>query len=190
MRPVGGEELGRPRDDLLSFVLEKSCERVIVFDVGRTIVFRNDKAGRFLDRYALPEEIPALVGKILTAIALGKAALLFSGQIGFHKEIGGRNWLFRVAFREGDQPLVGIYFNDATVSGRFDMNALRRQHRLTRRESDVLRHLLDGLKNHEIAEELRITEQTVKDYLSSIYRKVGVPDRFTLLRFLVRASQK
>lgn len=186
--PPAAEESVPPRADLLSFVAEKSRERVLVFDVNQTIVFQNDNARRFLERLALPEEIRAMVRKIFSAIALGKAAELFSGQICFHKDIGGRNWLFRVAFREGDQPLVGIYFNDETVSGRFDMNALRREHCLTRRESDVLRHLLDGLKNLEIAEELLITEQTVKDYLSSIYRKVGVSDRFSLLRFLICAT--
>lgn len=185
---VRSGEPAQPRYDLLSFVVEKSSECVLVFDADQAIVFLNGKARRFLENYALPDEIPLLVRKIFTAIAVGNVAEMFSGQICFHEEIGGRNWLFKVAFREGDQPLVGIYFNDETVSSRFDMNALRRQHHLTRRETDVLRHLLDGSKNLEIAEELTITEQTVKEYVSSIYRKVGVPDRFALLRFLVCAS--
>jgi len=166
-----------------------SSERIVAFDASRTVVFRNGKARKFLDRFALPEEILLLVGKIFTAIDLGKAGEVFPGQISLYKEIGGRNWLFRVGFCQGVQPLVGVCFTDETVSGRFDMNALRRQHQLTRRETDVLRHLLDGLRNHEIAEELAITEQTVKDYLRSIYRKVGVSDRFALLRFLICSSQ-
>lgn len=190
MSPVRDDNPSPTRDDLLQFVVEKSKERIIVFDVRSTIVFRNDKAGRFLDRYGLPGEIPLMVGKILTAIALGKAVEEFSGLISFRKEIDGRNWIFRIVFRDGDQPLVGIYFNDETVSSRFDLNALRGQYRLTRREADVLRHLLDGLKNIEIAEELAISEQTVKDYLSSIYQKFGVPDRFTLLRVLICSTQK
>lgn len=178
------------RAELLQFVVEKSNERIIVFDDGLDIVFRNEKAGRFLDHYGLPAEIHALAGKIHAAIALGKTAEMFAGLICVYKEIGGRNWLFRVVFREGDQPLVGIYFNDETVSGRFDLSALRGQYRLTRRETDVLRHLLDGLKNIEIAEELAVIEQTVKDYLRSIYQKFGVPDRFSLLRLLICTAQK
>ncbi|MHB8835675.1 MAG: helix-turn-helix transcriptional regulator [Candidatus Methylomirabilia bacterium] len=190
MSPAADEKRAPTRDDLLQFAVEKSNERIMVFDAGPTLVFRNEKAGRFLDRHGLPEEIPLMVGKILAALARGKAMEVFSGLICFHKEISGRNWLFRVAFREGDQPLVGVFFNDETVSGRFDLNSLREQYRLTRRETDVLRHLLDGLKNHEIAEELTITAQTVKDYLSSIYQKVGAPDRFSLLRLLICATQK
>jgi DNA-binding NarL/FixJ family response regulator len=190
MHPVGGEVTLPARDTLLKFVVETSNELVVVFDVHQTIAFRNDKARRFLDRHALPDEIPALVKKILTAIAGGKAAEMFAGQISLHREIGGRNWFFRLTFREGDDPLVVIFFTDATVSSRFDLNVLRGQHHLTRRETDVLRHLLDGLKNQEIAEELAITEQTVKDYLSEIYKKFDVPDRFALLRFLVCASKE
>lgn len=189
MLPAGDEKPVPLRDDLLLFVAEMSSERVMVLDGELALVFKNDKAGKFLDRYPLPEEILTLARKILTGIASGKAVEMFPGQISFHKEIGGRNWLFRIVFREGEQPLVGIYFNDETVSGRFDMNALRTQYHLTRRESDVLRHLLDGAKNLEIAEELAITEQTVKDHLSSLYRKAGVPDRFALLRLLVLGSK-
>jgi DNA-binding CsgD family transcriptional regulator len=173
------------REDVLQFVAERTCERAIVFDARLAIVFQNVKAGEFLVCYPLPDEIPALAKKIFTAIARRRTAELFPGQICFRKEIGGRHWLFRVTFREGDQPLVAVFFTDETVSTRFDLNVLRQQYRLTRRETDVLRHLLDGQKNHEIAQSLAITEQTVKDYLSSIYLKVGAPDRFALLRYLI-----
>jgi len=86
--------------------------------------------------------------------------------------------------------LVVISFTDATVSSRCDLNLLRGQQHLTRRETDVLRHLLDGSNNQEIVEELAIAVQTVKDYLSDIYRKFDVPDRFALLRLLVCASRQ
>jgi len=176
--------------DVLGFVTEQTCERVVVFDAAMAIVFKNDRAALFLESHAFPEEIPALVQRLFTAIACGKAVEQFPGRICFRQEVGGRRWLFRLAFREGDRPLVGVYFSDETVSSRFDLNFLRRQYRLTRRETDVLRNLLDGQKNHEIAEALAITEQTVKEYLSSIYGKVGAPDRFALLRLLVCLSQE
>jgi len=190
MNPVSGETPVQIQDDLLQFVVEKSCERTVVFDVSMAIVFKNDKARKFLDSHSLPEEIPALAIKIFTAIARGKVAETFPGQIGFRKEIGGRHWFFRVAFREGDQPVVGVFFSDETVSSRFDLDALRQQYHLTRRETAVLRQLLDGKKNLEIGEELDLVEQTVKDYLSSIYSKIGVADRFTLIRHLLIDSNR
>jgi DNA-binding NarL/FixJ family response regulator len=51
-----------------------------------------------------------------------------------------------------------------------------------------MRRVLEGLQNGEIAEDLQITEQTVKDHLSNIYTKLNVTNRFSLLRFLVETS--
>ena len=48
---------------------------------------------------------------------------------------------------------------------------------LTNRESQVLKLLVDGLSNKEIAKELSLSPETVKDYLQNIYHKLGVSDR-------------
>ncbi len=48
---------------------------------------------------------------------------------------------------------------------------------LTAREVTVLKLVAEGLPNVGIADQLRITEQTVKFHLSNIYRKLGVTNR-------------
>jgi two-component system NarL family response regulator len=48
---------------------------------------------------------------------------------------------------------------------------------LSARELDVLRHLVSGRRNREIASALDITEGTVKLHVSSILGKLGVADR-------------
>jgi DNA-binding NarL/FixJ family response regulator len=48
---------------------------------------------------------------------------------------------------------------------------------LTAREREVLNLLARGLSNREIAEELVITNKTVKNHLSRIYEKIGVHSR-------------
>lgn len=56
---------------------------------------------------------------------------------------------------------------------------------LTGRESEVVRLVFEGLPNQSIADQLGISEKTVKVHLSSIYRKAGVPNRGDLiLRFM------
>ncbi|MGI5880055.1 MAG: response regulator [Syntrophomonadaceae bacterium] len=51
------------------------------------------------------------------------------------------------------------------------------QVRLTRREYDVLALLVKGNSNKDIAETMFISEKTVKNHLTSIFRKLGVKDR-------------
>jgi DNA-binding NarL/FixJ family response regulator len=53
---------------------------------------------------------------------------------------------------------------------------------LTRRESQLVSLLSRGLKNREISCELGITEGTVKVYLTHLFQKAGVKDRFGLAR--------
>jgi len=48
---------------------------------------------------------------------------------------------------------------------------------LSMRETDVLRELVAGARNAEIAARLGITERTVKAHLTSIYLKLGVETR-------------
>ncbi len=48
---------------------------------------------------------------------------------------------------------------------------------LTRRELEVLELLGKGLKNREIAEQLHISDKTVKNHVSSIFFKLHVNDR-------------
>ena len=57
---------------------------------------------------------------------------------------------------------------------------------LTQRESEVLRQLADGQTNKEIAEELGISYETVKEHVQHILRKIGVSDRTQAAVWAVR----
>lgn len=48
---------------------------------------------------------------------------------------------------------------------------------LSPREAEVLRLVVDGLLNKQIAARLGITERTVKAHLTSAYQRIGVADR-------------
>jgi DNA-binding NarL/FixJ family response regulator len=55
-----------------------------------------------------------------------------------------------------------------------------RRQLLTEREQDIVRLVLQGFRNKEIAGKLSISEQTVKNHLHNIFDKLGVSDRLEL----------
>jgi DNA-binding NarL/FixJ family response regulator len=57
---------------------------------------------------------------------------------------------------------------------------------LSTREVDVLRHLVDGNRNLDIAEKLFITEETVKAPMKRIIGKLGANDRTQALAIELR----
>ena len=54
---------------------------------------------------------------------------------------------------------------------------------LTRREREVVRLVSEGLKNKQIAERLSIADVTVRHHLTSIFSKLEVVDRLSLVVF-------
>ena len=61
---------------------------------------------------------------------------------------------------------------------------------ITPKESAVLELLTKGLNNKEIAEELDITEVTVKTHLRNIYKKFNVNSRTQLVLMAIQLSSK
>jgi DNA-binding NarL/FixJ family response regulator len=57
--------------------------------------------------------------------------------------------------------------------------------RFSPRERQVVRFITDGRSNQDIAAALGLRIQTVKNHLSRIYRKLGVPNRVQLAVFAV-----
>jgi two-component system, NarL family, nitrate/nitrite response regulator NarL len=54
---------------------------------------------------------------------------------------------------------------------------------LSKREEDVVRCVAEGLKNREIANELGLSENTVKNYLFRIFDKLGISNRVELILY-------
>ncbi len=59
---------------------------------------------------------------------------------------------------------------------------------LTRRELEVLKLLAVGMYNKEVAEKLDISERTVKNHVSNIFKKIEVTDRTQAAVFAIRNS--
>ena len=57
---------------------------------------------------------------------------------------------------------------------------------LTKRELDVLKLLAVGMYNKEVGKRLEISERTVKNHVSNIFKKLGVTDRTQAAVFAIR----
>lgn len=59
------------------------------------------------------------------------------------------------------------------------------RHRVSEREAEIIRWIIQGYNNQEIGEQLFISPHTVKNHLYSIYRKLGVKSRFELIKMVM-----
>jgi DNA-binding NarL/FixJ family response regulator len=64
-----------------------------------------------------------------------------------------------------------------------DVVGARVRDRLTPKEMQIVALIVQGCKNKEIAAQLGTKEQVIKNYLRSIYDKIGVSDRLELALF-------
>ncbi|MBV9670984.1 MAG: response regulator transcription factor [Acidobacteriales bacterium] len=66
-----------------------------------------------------------------------------------------------------------------------DIIGARVRDRLTAKELRMIALIVQGFKNREIADQLGTTEQVVKNYLRTVYDKIGVSDRLELALFTI-----
>ena len=62
----------------------------------------------------------------------------------------------------------------------------RKEERLTYREVEVLQLIGRGMNNQEVAQKLFLSEKTVKNHLTNIFRKINVVDRTQAVLYAIR----
>jgi DNA-binding NarL/FixJ family response regulator len=103
-------------------------------------------------------------------VALGATGVFRRGEVSGSAQFlsiirGAANGLFVMVPQHGDAAAGAL--QSATLD----------QYRLTERERQVLRLLAEGLTNREIASRTHFAMQTIKNTVSSLLRKLGVPNR-------------
>jgi DNA-binding NarL/FixJ family response regulator len=90
----------------------------------------------------------------------------------------GEYWVGREAVADLVQMLQSL----ATSESR---DKSRGAYGLTRREQQIVQHVVAGLTNRDIAQQLGISEDTVKHHVTNVFNKVGVSTRLELALFAV-----
>ena len=103
---------------------------------------------------------------------------------------GGATEFLTKPFREQDLLDAinkGINFDRAARLQRAKLKDLRRRyHALTAREREVMAHIVTGMLNKQVAQELGTTEKTIKVHRGHLMQKMGVKS----FADLVRAAEK
>lgn len=83
----------------------------------------------------------------------------------------------RILFKESAGPLPAAEIAAGLSTG---------EEPLTPRELEILCHIASGEHNGDIARKLFISEKTVKNHISSIFRKLGVEDRTQAVLYAIK----
>jgi DNA-binding CsgD family transcriptional regulator len=178
---------------LLRSALDATSSAVLLFGPAGTIVYANRPADRLLSRQT-EEELTvdcngegsqplfrllfAQVERMLAGPALGawRSGLELSDGTEFTSEV--------VALETGAAGLgrvVLVVLREAGLPPNRRVDDFAVHHRLSPREREVLRLLVQGLDTGALAERLGISPHTVRDHLKHVFRKTSCRSRSELL---------
>ncbi len=114
----------------------------------------------------------------------------FLGAITFYRTIGKENFHYddifvldilkdHLAYR-----LEQHSKNKESVQGKLSVMEATVKYELTKRESEILKALMDGKDNGDICHELVITPNTLKKHILNIYRKLEINTRVQLFKMI------
>lgn len=81
------------------------------------------------------------------------------------------------------QPLLGKILRQNIQEDQLDNIDIEKIERLSKREYEILSLVSNGYNNKDIANELYISEKTVKNHITSIFKKLEVEDRVQAVIF-------
>ena len=173
-------------EKILEFIQKKMPLGAIVFDEKMRVIYHNSTADKFLKRYGIAAELAAIAGKIFRERhATDKNTL--SKAISFKATTKGMpvNLSIKYLYSDEPYPRVSIFISTKPCNSQLDVEEVIRRYDLTKKEAEILRQIVRGLKNAEIARELHMQVPAVRDHLRSIYKKCGVKSKLELVRNII-----
>jgi len=150
-----------PKADGMDVLRELAVSQVKV----RTIVLSGAMEGHDISR-AFEAGAQGMVLKETASDTLFKA---------IHAVMAGMYWVVQKSVASAAEALK--------QSRKAERNVPSRNYGLTLREMEIIRAVVSGAPNKEIAEKFSISEQTVKHHISNIFDKLGVYNRLELTLF-------
>lgn len=149
-----------------------------------------DTDGIHLTR-AIRDQNPTVQVVMLTSSkdeALVQAALQ-AGAIGYMlKNISVHDMVHTIRMAHAGKPTLGPEAAQALINLAMQPRNAAPTYNLTEREQTVLRLMVDGMSNQEIADQMFVSRSTIKVYVSTILSKLGVQNRIEAVRLALEQS--
>jgi DNA-binding NarL/FixJ family response regulator len=140
-----------------------------------------------MDRWTM-DDIPSLAQKtaviVLTASESpenGMAALRLGARALVQKRFAIETLMTAI-----QSVLEGNVWMPPALQAAFTQQDPDSRKRLTRRESEIIRCVAMGMRNAEVAEQLSLSENTVKTHMTNIFHKLGIRDRLELTHYAIK----
>lgn len=142
-------------------------------------------------RIAEPETrrlISRLTWVTVGTIVLGRAQLVVTGLLGVAPELR-RVRIEQIAYYLAVLVVVLVYavkhlFRPSGATDVLPTEEFLQRHDISNRERDIIAMIVQGHANRVIGERLFISDRTVKNHISSIYRKTGAVNKVQLLNMV------
>jgi DNA-binding CsgD family transcriptional regulator len=181
-----------------SIAIELPYQGLVVLNPSLTPVYFNEVAAGIIERLHrlsgqhrsfppdLPDSLHAPIQEMAASIKHSKPNVLPRMDLNLSTPNSAKKVTasIRALIDDTGTPLILICFNPMNHTVTTDSSL--KQHGISPRELDIIQLLAEGKKNSEIAEILFISEYTVENHLRSIYRKMDVKNRTTLVHKLIK----
>jgi DNA-binding CsgD family transcriptional regulator len=177
-------------DEMAEIIKRRSVPAVLFFNLNIELTFCNQEASDIIASFPdLYEMTRALCLQVKTAADVTTPpAAAEPQQTAIYR--GGESAVFAIrAFLVGGATAqepghIMALVEKIVEKHEVDFEKAKTRFRLSKRELEVLHLICSGLTNNEIAKKLFISEQTAKDHVRNIMRKVAVRSRAALISAL------
>ncbi|OGU07673.1 MAG: hypothetical protein A2075_22010 [Geobacteraceae bacterium GWC2_58_44] len=181
---------------LKDIIAKRSAPGVLILDLEGRLLYSNQEALELLavlrendGEQALPREVYDLCGELRGRS--DDSGTVF-GVIG-HRGGGGetealcsiRAFLLGDHREAGDPSHVMVLMEKIIRNRQVDIAKAREKYQLSKRETEVLGLICQGLSNKEISSAIFISEFTVKDHIKRIMKKMGTGSRNEIIAALL-----
>jgi DNA-binding CsgD family transcriptional regulator len=174
-------------DDIAEIIRRRSIPRILIFNPDNTLSYSNKEASRLIsDLPDLYEAVCNICGQINAPDGTLESDRESDAKCMVYRSSSSSPFSIRTFVlgkpEDNDRGRILVLIEKVIEKRAVDLRKAGIRFLISKRELEVLSLICEGLTNREISEKLFISEQTVKDHVRHIMRKVGVKSRSSLIR--------